>query len=171
MHKRLYQFLELHNVLFVNQFGFRTNNSTSYALMEITENIKQSIDNGKFGCGIYIDLRKAFDTVNHNILIKKLEHYGVRGILLDWFKSYLNGRKQYVFFNDESSDLKDISCGAPQGSVLGPLLFLLYINDLPHISSKMKFFLFADDTNIYFESDDLLNVENTVNKELKKLYC
>ena len=170
MHKRLYHFLELHNVLFDKQFGFRKNNSTSYALMEITEKIKESIDNGKYGRGIYIDLRKAFDTVNHNILIKKLEHYGVRGILLEWFKSYLNERKQFVFMNGESSDLKYISCGVPQGSVLGPLLFLLYINDLPNISAKLKFFLFADDTNIYFESDDLLNVEKTVNKELKKLY-
>ena len=78
MHKRLYHFLELHNVLFENQFGFRKNNSTSYALMEITEHIKESIDKGKFGCGIYIDLRKAFDTVNHSILFKKMEHYGVR---------------------------------------------------------------------------------------------
>ena len=138
--------------------------------MEITENIKESIDNGKFGCGIYIDVRKAFDTVNHNILIKKLEHYGVRGILLDWFKSLFKWEEAVCVFNGESSDLKDISCGVPQGSVLEPLLFLLYINDLPNISSKMKFFLFADDTNIYFESDDLFNVENTVNKELKKLY-
>ena len=78
MHKRLYHFLELHNVLFENQFGFRKNNSTSYALMEITEHIKESIDKGKFGCGIYIDLRKAFDTVNHSIRFKKMEHYGVR---------------------------------------------------------------------------------------------
>ena len=91
MHKRLYHFLELHNVLFENQFGFRKNNSTSYALMEITEHIEESIDKGKFGCGIYIDLRKAFDTVNHSILFKKMEHYGVRGVLLEWFKSYLTG--------------------------------------------------------------------------------
>ena len=170
MHKRLYHFLELHNVLFENQFVFRKNNSTSYALMEITENIKESIAKGKFGCGVYIDLRKAFDTVNHSILLKKIEHYGVRGIVLDWFISYLTGRKQYVFYNGETSDLKHISCGVPQGSVLGSLLFLLYINDLPNISAKLKCFLFADDTNIYFESDDLLDVEKTVNKELKKLY-
>ena len=117
--------------------------------MEITERIKESIDSGKFGCGIFIDLRKAFDTVNHDILYKKLEHYGVRGMLLEWFKSYLTDRKQYVFYNGESSDLKLISCGVPQGSVLGPLLFLIYINDLPNISTNLKFFLFADDTNIY----------------------
>ena len=83
MHKRLYHFLELHNVLFEKQFGFRKNYSTSYALMEITEKIKENIDKRKFGCGIFIDLRKAFDTVNHNIPLKKLEYYGVRGTLLD----------------------------------------------------------------------------------------
>ena len=99
-----------------------------------------------------------------------MEHYGVRGMLLEWFKSYLTDRKQYVFYNGESSDLKPISCGVPQGSVLGPLLFLIYINDLPNISTNLKFFLFADDTNIYFESDDLIKLENAVNKELKKLH-
>ena len=102
-------------------------------------------------------------------MLKKLEHYGIRGILLQWFKSYLMDRKQYVFFNGESSDLKPITCGVPQGSVLGPLLFLIYINDLPNISNKLKFFLFADDTNIYFESDNLFKLQKVINKELKKL--
>ena len=102
--------------------------------MQITEKIKESIDKGKFGCGIFIDLRKAFDTVNHDILLLKLEHYGIRGNMLNWFKSYLSNRKQYVFHNGESSKVKDITCGGPQGSVLGLLLFLLYINDLPNIS-------------------------------------
>ena len=158
IHKRLYHFLEHHHILFENQFGFRKNNSTSYALMEITEKIKECIDSGKFGCGIFIDLRKAFDTVNHSILFKKLEHYGVRGMLLEWFISYLTDRKQCVFYNGESSNLKPISCGVSQGSVLGPLLFLIYINDLPNISTDLKFFLFADDTNIYFESGDLIKL-------------
>ena len=169
MHKRLYEFLEHHNILFENQFGFRKNNSTIHALIEIIEKIKESIDNKKFGCGIFIDLRKAFDTVNHEILLTKLEHYGVRGILLKWFESYLTDRKQYVFYNGESSDLKCITCGVPQGSVLGPLLFLIYINDLPNVSDKLKFFLFADDTNIYFECDNLLTMERVINKELEQL--
>ena len=91
-------------------------------------------------------------------------------MLLEWFRSYLTDRKQYVYYNSESSNLKPISCGVPQGSVLGPLLILIYINDLPNISTDLKFFLFADDTNISFESDDLIKLEKAVNKELKKLY-
>ena len=169
MHKRLYKFLEDNQILYENQFGFRKQNSTVHALIQITEQIRQSIENGKYGCGIFIDLRKAFDTVNHDILLKKLEHYGVRGTPLQWFKSYLSNRKQYVFVNGYSSELKGISCGVPQGSVLGPLLFLIYINDLPNISKIFKFFLFADDTNIYYESDNLKQLERTVNKELQWL--
>ena len=169
MHKRLYTFLEIHNIIYENQFGFKKKHSTGHSLMEITEKIKESIDQGNYGCGIFIDLKKAFDTVNHKILLMKLEHYGVRGSCLKWFESYLTDRKQYVFFNGVSSETKTITCGVPQGSVLGPLLFLLYINDLPNISNKLKFFLFADDTNIYYDSKDLIELEKTVNSELKKL--
>ena len=169
MHKRLYTFLTEYNILFENQFGFRKNNSTIYALIQITEKIKESIDNHKYGCGIFIDLRKAFDTVNHNILLIKLEHYGIRGAALKWFKSYLSDRKQYVYHNGESSKLKDVTCGVPQGSVLGPLLFLLYINDLPNISKVLDFYLFADDTNIYCEANTLDELQIIINKELKEL--
>ena len=102
MHKRLYEFLNLHEILFNNQFGFRKNNSTSFALIQITEKIKESIEKKKYGCGIFIDLRKAFDTVNHEILLKKIDHYGIRGTSLNWFESYLSNRKQYVFHNGES---------------------------------------------------------------------
>ena len=169
MHRQLYAFLEAHDILFKNQFGFRKKCSTAHSLIEITEKIKESIDSGNFGCGIFIDLKKAFDTVNHKILLRKLEHYGIRGTTLKWFESYLTDRKQYVFYNGVSSDIKTITCGVPQGSVLGPLLFLIYINDLPNISSKLQFFLFADDTNIYYESNDLKFLEKTLNEELKKL--
>ena len=169
MHKRLYTLLDDHDILYKNQFGFRKKSSTAHSLIEISEQIKESIDNGKYGCGIFIDLKKAFDTVNHKIFLMKLEHYGIRGAALKWFESYLTDRKQFVYYNGVSSDTLSISCGVPQGSVLGPLLFLLYINDLPNISSKLSFFLFADDTNIYYESSNLVEIEKTVNAELKLL--
>ena len=159
-----------HNILYQNQFGFRKNNSTVYALAQITEMIKVSIDNRKFGCSIFVDLRKAFDTVNHEILLIKLEHYGIRDSMLKWFQSYLFDRKQFVTFNGVSSELLVNSCGVPQGSVLGPLFFLLYINDLPNISKILIFYLFADDTKIYYESNSLNELEKTLNKELSKLY-
>ena len=114
--------------------------------------IKVSIDSGKFGCGIFVDLRKAFNTVNHKILLAKLDHYGIRNSMLKWFHSYLTDRKQFVSFNGKSSELLKNNCGVPQGSVLQPLLFLLYINDLYNINKILSFYLFAD-TNIYYESN------------------
>ena len=127
------------------------------------------MENRKYGCGIFIDLQKAFDTVNHDILLMKLEHYGIRGTALDWFKSYLSDRKQYVSVNGCNSSYLNVTCGVPQGSVLGPLLFLIYTNDLPLSSSKLAFYLFADDTNIYYEAESLDQLQSVVNKELKKV--
>ena len=169
VHKQLFEFLELNSVIYESQFGFQKNRSTLHSLIEIIENIRECIEKSNYGCGIFIDLKKAFDTVNHDILINKLEHYGVRDISLKWFFSYLTGRTQYTSLNNTSSDVKSITCGVPQGSVLGPLLFLIYINDLPNISKKLKFYLFADDTNIFYESNDLVNLQKILNKELKKL--
>ena len=104
--------------------------STTHALINLTESIRQTLDEVSFGCGISVDFQKAFDTVDHKILLHKLEYYGIRGICNDWFKSYLSDRKQFVSINGYNSDLTPVDCGLPQGSVLGPLLFLIYTSDL-----------------------------------------
>ena len=135
--------------------------------MSLTEAVRNTLDNKRLGCGIFIDLQKAFDTVNHRILLSTLEHYGVRGCALEWFRSYLSDRKQYVSVNGSNSDLLSITCGVPQGSVLGPLLILIYINDLPNVSMTFTSYLFADDTTIYYESKDLSNLLKIANKDFR----
>ena len=132
------------------QFGFRTNHSTEHALIEIVDQIRLSIDKDQLTCGIFIDLSKAFDTVNQDILLAKIDHYGIRGNALRLFRSYLRNRKQYTVIENIKSKSCNINCGVPQGSVLGPLFFLLFINDLPNCCPTGSIRIFADDTNIFF---------------------
>ena len=148
---------------------FPLKRSTLRALISMTETIKETIDNGTFGCDVFIDFQKAFDTVNYSILINKLEHYGIGGVGSDWFRSYLSNRKQYVSVNGKGSEQKSVTHGVPQGSVLGPLLFLIYINDLPSVSEVLSFYLFADDTDIYFKSSDIVHLQKVMNRELRKV--
>ena len=131
-------------IIYDLQFGFRQKFSTSHALINLTENIRQALDKGYIGCGIFVDLQKAFDTVDHEILLSKLDYYGIRGISNNWFKSYLSNRKQFVSINGYDSELAEINCGVPQGTVLGPLLFLIYINDLNQAIKFCKVHHFAD---------------------------
>ena len=151
------------------QYGFRPKHSTTHALINITENIREAIDGEKATCGVFVDLQKAFDTVNHKILLAKLYRYGIRGAAYDWFKSYLSNRYQYVSLLGFDSKMKKIEHGVPQGSVLGPLLFLIYINDLPKAITNSFVYLFADDTNLLNISDSYKTLKKKLNYDIKGL--
>ena len=150
MFKQLYSFLEINKSIYELQFGFRENHSTNHAIISIMQKIQEAIKNDNIAIGIFIDLQKAFDTVNHSILLDKLKHYGISGASNNWFKTYLTERKQFVSIGGEISDLTTTEHGVPQGSVLGPLLFLIYINDLHQCIKHSNTFHFADDTNLLY---------------------
>jgi hypothetical protein len=163
---RIFNLINKHNILTPHQFGFRPKRSTFMAINDLYCKIANNLDNKLHTAGIFLDLSKAFDTINHNILLNKLSNYGVRGLANDWLKSYLSDRQQRVLFNNVVSEPTNVACGVPQGSILGPLLFLLYINDLPLCTQKPHFVLFADDTNILFSHEDPKTLEDTINTEL-----
>ena len=167
MYTRVYKFLDIHNCIYNLQFGFREKHSTNHAFFSITEKIREALDNNNFACGIFIDLQKAFDTVNHYILLQKLNHYGIRGVANAWFKSYLSNRTQYVSINGFESNTKNIHIGVPQGSVLGPLLFLIYINDLNVAINYSTVHHFADDTNLLITGKSLKYFYITGSKQTK----
>ena len=150
VHNRLYNLLEKHKLLYEHQYGFQKKHSTNHALIDITEKIRSALDQNIFACGVFIDLQKAFDTVNHDILLHKLDHYGIRGLPNKWFQSFLSGRSQYTSIKDKSSNKLPTTHGVPQGSVLGPLLFILYINDLNKAIIHSYVHHFADDTNLLY---------------------
>ena len=148
VHKQLYDYMTKNNLFNNSQYGFRTNHSTEYAAMDFVDKAAKCLDDGEIPFSIFIDLSKAFDTLDHNILLKKLHFYGIRDTQLSWFKSYLTGRTQSVKYNDAVSSKLELITGVPQGSVLGPLLFLIYINDISKASRKFQAILFADDTSL-----------------------
>ena len=166
---RLLKFLEKENIFFKGQFGFRPKHSTDYAILSIIDKVQKAVDEGELSGGLFLDFSKASDTVDHDILIDKLEYYGIRGIGKDWFTSYLKNRKQMVTVNGATSDLATVPCGIPQGSVLGPILFLLYINDFHKCSSLLDFHLFADDANLFYRHRDIAILRQHINTELKNV--
>jgi retron-type reverse transcriptase len=152
-----------------HQYGFRENRSTELAIIELTNKLTKAIDSGEFIIGIFLDLSKAFDTINHRILIQKLEHYGIRGVAQLWFQNYLTNRKQIVKYNQVRSKEMLIQTGVPQGSILGPILFLLYMNDIENCSKQLSFVLFADDTNIFYSNKCIKTINEIMQTEINKV--
>lgn len=171
IHDQFYNYLNENKLLTNCQSGFRSLHSTLTALLEATNNWSVNIDKGLLNGVIFIDLRKAFDTIDHEILIRKLRSYGVDGDALRWFNSYLSNRSQKCSVNGRLSNASKISCGVPQGSIIGPLLFLVYINDLPNCLCNASAKLFADDTNISVSARSLGELEPEINSELRNLNC
>ena len=169
MYSRLLLFINENKLLYAFQFGFRKDHSPNLALVYLVDKISNALEDGEFVLGVFLDFSKAFDTVNHDILFSKLEFYGVRDVSLNWFKSYFNSRQQFVEYNGATSKSQNITCGVPQGSILGPLLFLIYINDLASVSSKIFTLLFADDSNLFLSGNNPNTLIQTMNTEIDKV--
>ena len=165
--EQLYKYFQEHKLFFNSQYGFRKLHSTQYAALELIDRTMHDIDNKHVSLALYMDMSKAFDTLDHSILIHKLHCYGIKNSELGWFESYLRNRTQYVEINHIASDLLLVKTGVPQGSILGPLLFLIYMNDITKACSSFKYILYADDTTLYTtiqSTEDLSNINNELSK-------
>ena len=169
MYDRLISYMLKNNILFEYQFGFQKGKSTHMALITLVYRITEALDNGDYVVGVFLDFSKAFDTVDHAILLDKMFIYGVRTIALQWFKDHLTGRSQYVTYNGCKSNNSEIKCGVPQGSILGPLLFLFYINDLASVSEACFSILFADDSNIFVSGKDVQVMSEKLNSDMENI--
>ena len=175
VHTQVYDYFQENGLFFKSQYGFRGDHSTELAALELVDRVNEDLDEKKTPVVIFMDLSKAFDTLDHHILLTKLKHYGLNRQALSWFKSYLSGRQQFVEINGVKSNFQQLTTGVPQGSVLGPLLFLIYMNDIPNSSEVLKYILFADDTslidsfNLSISQDENCNIDN-LNNELAKIY-
>ena len=170
IYNQLYKYLNSHGFLSSNQSGFRALHSTLTALLKNTDDWYNGIDLGKFVGTVFVDLKKAFDTVDHNILLQKLNHSGVQGLDLKWFESYLSNRKQFTRIDGIDSSIQKINIGVSQGSCLGPLLFLVYINDLPYSVKNATVSICADDTSLALQSESISQLTAALNDDLKNLH-
>ena len=170
MYNRVYNYLNYNNLHFRKQFGFRKGHSTDRALITLIDSIYDSFNQNKYTLGVFIDLSKAFDTVNHNILIDKLNSYGIKSNSLKWFSSYLSNRKQFVQAGAIKTSSLDSICGVSQGSILGPLLFIIYVNDFCCVSKIFEPIIFADDTNLFFSHKSIKELFHIANLELNKVF-
>ena len=170
VYDQLHAYLEEHNIICKYQSGFRAIHSTVTALLEATDTWAYNIDRGKINAVVFLDLKKAFDTVDHKILLSKLSSYGIHGNAHQWFKSYLQNRTQVCSINGSLSESCSLSCGVPQGTILGPLLFLLYINDLPNCLSSCEPRMYADDTYLTYAGDDADNIQLRLNQDLENVH-
>ena len=170
-YSQLYEYLNINNILCRDQYGFRRERSTIQAIVQQIQYVFDRVDGGNAVFSLFLDFKKAFDTVDHRILLSKLNYYGVRGLTYSWFESYLNNRKQFTSVGNSKSQTKLIKFGVPQGSVLGPLLFLVFINDIANISTLFKFTLFADDSTMStpFKPSNIVNFASVINSELQEL--
>ena len=169
MYNRLFDFINENRLLYKYQFGFQKGKSTSMALIMLVDRISEALEKGEYVIGVFLDFSKAFDTVDHQILIEKLKLYGINGTEIEWFKDYLHNRTQYVTYNGEKSTSRHITCGVPQGSILGPLLFLIYINDLSTVSKDLFSILFADDSNMFIAGKNINDLSSKMNLALKDI--
>ena len=169
MHSRMISYIDRFDLLYRYQFGFRKGHSSNLAVSILTDKILAALDNGETVIGVFLDFKKAFDTVDHDILLYKLDRYGFRGGALEWLRDYLKNRQQFVSLDDTGSKYMSVNCGVPQGSILGPLLFLLYINDIVNVSNLLIPLLYADDTNIFMTGTNLLDTTRKMNTELSKI--
>ena len=170
MHARLSSFLAKNDIIYPSQYDFRSGHSCEHALIEAQSVLLNTLDKKQIAALLLIDFSKAFDMVDHSILLNKLEHYGIRGLNLNWFRTYLTNISQFVHINNSNSEKHILRYGVPQGSILGPLLFILYINDLPNISSIAKFILYADDANLIIIADSFAEIQKKLELLLEQLH-
>ena len=172
--KQLSEYFEENKLFNQNQYGFRTGHSTEHAALELVDKITSQMDNNETPINIFLDLSKAFDTIDHNILLDKLKYYGLYDTAITLFRSYLTNRYQYVQMENAKSQILEINTGVPQGSILGPLLFIIYINDISQSSDKFDFLAYADDTTLSttlnkLSTSDDMNISDLINLELYKI--